>query len=135
MVQKLPKPLIHAKCGICFHNLTWSVSKSQFECLSCLVTFAPVPFSDPVKFITTFIDPDLKPCRVPPVESFLKVRHLRENDVHKNYFVVFSYIFYPCSLPKNHESPHYHPSQCKYSEESLEHHDSVPIIEQDIDDS
>jgi hypothetical protein len=130
MIHKLPDPLFRAKCGVCFEDLHWIVKNNRFECNKCLITVKPIqenPDSSEIKYKTSFCDPKAEPCHAPPIDSFKKVRHLRENKEKKRYFAVFSYIFFPCALPKGHTSIHFHPWESRYSEESIDYRDNLPV--------
>lgn len=118
MAHKLPKPMIHVRCGTCFYNLTWNDKLETFECTYCMTRI--LHCGDGV-FESTYADPDSKPCHQPPMDAFKKIRHLRLNSNDERYFVVFSYTFFPCALPKGHSSPHYFPYNARYSEETLDH--------------
>jgi hypothetical protein len=74
-----------------------------------------------------------KACGQPPPESYKKVRHLRQNSENVKYFVVFSYLFYPCSLPAMHTSHHFFHTACRYSEESIGTGDTTEENARDID--
>lgn len=121
MAHKLPNPLITAKCGICFRDFTWNADEHRFECGNCKIAVVSTPKDDKLTFSTVFCDPNAKPCHQPPQESFRKVRHLRQDSQHKHFFVVYSYIYFPCILPKTHKGLHHHPFECMYSEEYLDY--------------
>lgn len=140
MTNKLPKPLISAKCGICFQNLSWCEEDCYFQCEDCQIRVDSHQNSDDLKEIdysAVFIDPDTPVCKEIPIESYKKVRHLRENEDHKRFFAVYSYVYFPCVLPQNHKHMHYHPFESRYSEEAIDHHDDSALPEtpaQNIED-
>jgi|SRR5215217_3070965 len=125
MAHKLPKPMMHVKCGTCFYDLTWSEELCTFECTYCMTKVLALPDGS---YKTVYSSSLSKPCEQPPSESYKKVRHLRIRNEKERYFVVFSYMFFPCSLPKGHGSAHYFHYSCRYSEETLQYE-----IEKEID--
>lgn len=127
--HKLPNPNILARCGICFTKLSFSVENLRFECTKCLVAIEIDSTANPVEFKTVFANSDTPLCHDLPPESFRKARHLRLSPTKKYYFVVFSYLFFPCILPKGHTSLHYFPSSCDYSEESVNYHENQYPVE------
>lgn len=126
MAHILPRPMVHAKCGTCFYDLTWSEELCTFECTYCMTKIVALPDGH---FKTIYSSEHSVPCGQPPAESFKRVRHLRLNENKERYFVIFSFTFFPCSLPKGHGSQHYFHYVTKYSEETLQHQ---IIREQDI---
>ena len=130
MSHKFPKPAVNVKCSVCYIPLVWSDELDTFECTSCMLKLHHLGDGT---FKMVYSRPGDITCGHPPVESYKKIRHLRQNVDNIRYFVVFSYIFFPCSLPKGHKSHHYFHTACKYSEESVDSYHRTETNAKDID--
>lgn len=129
--MNLPEPEISARCGACFHSLLWSMDQCEFECPECMTKV--VPCSDGT-FKTQFQSEHQQACGKLPPTSTNKTRYLRRNEQGQRVFKTFTYVFYPCSLPSSHISPHFYFYTSTYTEEAI-NTGSLPVIDQSAEES
>jgi hypothetical protein len=93
------------------------MDQCEFECPECLTKVIPKANGT---YKTEFQSVLQVPCNKLPPRSTNKTRYLRrDKETGQQLFKTFTYIYYPCSLPSAHTSPHYYHYTSTYTEEFI----------------